>query len=212
MFNIGTMYYNGDGLASDLREAYAWFLLGSAAGDRLASEAVARTESEVPLKKVDALTRAAEILQKGDDVPKNLAKAAEFMKMAADTGDAPAATRYALLLIQGQGAPKDLASAQRYCAQGAKKAYAPAMSCLGYLCEDPELGPPRYKEALKWYEAAESGADPIGAYGVGRIYALGLGVKPDLLKAIQYPGLWPPAATAFLISDFPLVRKLEAGK
>lgn len=45
MFNLGTAYYNGDGVVVDDVAAYAWFLLAQQYGSDPAKDAVTRTAS-----------------------------------------------------------------------------------------------------------------------------------------------------------------------
>jgi TPR repeat protein len=53
-------------------------------------------------------------LRDGEGVPKDLAGAVKYFKLAVDQGDSYAQNKYALALHDGDGVPKDLAGAAKY--------------------------------------------------------------------------------------------------
>jgi TPR repeat protein len=181
-FNVATMYYNGDGVNSDLNAAYTWFVVANAEGDGQAAEAVKRTEAEIsPQARKADLLRAAEMFRRNEFVPPNKPKAIELLRSLAEQNDPVARVRLARMLIIGNELGKDLDAADSYCRPAAKQGYSPAMICVAYLDEVRE--PRQYKDAFEWYQLAAAAGNPIGHYGMGQLYAQGLGVKPDNVKA-----------------------------
>ncbi|HVO82093.1 MAG TPA: tetratricopeptide repeat protein [Terriglobales bacterium] len=88
MFNLGTAYYNGDGVAINDAAAYAWFLLAREAGSRNAAEAVSRAESELkPWVISEGFKIIATIYFKGEELPRDVAQSALWMRKAAEKGD-----------------------------------------------------------------------------------------------------------------------------
>jgi uncharacterized protein len=181
-FNIATMYYNGDGVASSLNTAYAWFLVAAAEGDLQAADAVKRTEAEIlPKLRTSGRLQAIEMLRRNVEVPPNKLKALDMLRALADGGDLVARVRFALLLVIGNELPTDLNAAENYCRPAAKQGYSPAMACLAYIDEVRE--PKQFKDAFDWYRKAAEAGNAIGDYGMGQLYADGLGVKADDFKA-----------------------------
>ena len=60
---------------------------------------------------VEAMFEAGRAYYKGDGAPRDLAKAAEFLRKAAEGGHARAQTTFGTMLVQGSGVGKDLAAA-----------------------------------------------------------------------------------------------------
>ena len=66
MYDLGSAYYNGDGVTIDDSLSYAWFRLAKEAGDELAAEAVQRAESTLKERTiVVGFTKIAEMYEKG---------------------------------------------------------------------------------------------------------------------------------------------------
>lgn len=202
MFNLGTMHYNGDGVPPNLQNAYVWFLIASVNGDSAATDALKRTESEItPGMKRDAEILASGTLRRGESVPKNTGKGVEILSRLASEGDPEAQITLAYMLISGREISQDLNAAAAQCRAAAKKNYSPGMVCLGYL--DQVIEPKDYKDAFDWYKRASELRSPIGSYGLGLLYADGLGVKKDNVKAAVYLA---DAAPAFKLAQEALLE------
>lgn len=184
-FNIGTIYYNGNGMPSDTIEAYAWFLIARAAGEDSAAEAVSISEHEIsPASRAEGQLRAVTMLRSGNLVPRNTEAAFALLRALADKHNPIASVRLALALIVGTELPKDTPVAEQYCRTAASQNYPPGMVCLAYLAQIND--PKQYKKAFEWYQRATRSGSPAGLYGLGQLYADGLGVKKDSLKAALY--------------------------
>jgi uncharacterized protein len=89
MFNLGTVYYNGDGVGIDDTLAYAWFLLAQRNDCQPANEAVTRMNASLPPSEVtETYLKVAQMLGKGDELPRDDAGAAQWYRKAADRGNA----------------------------------------------------------------------------------------------------------------------------
>jgi TPR repeat protein len=209
MFNLGTLYYNGDGVPVDDVQAYAWFWLASHAGSKPGIEAIARSESQIrPAQIVDGKMLAASMLAEGSKVPRD-AQAAISLYDEIGNGDKPAVQlQLAKIYMNGWGVPLDGAKADTYCHNALKvaKDYVPAMLCLGFLNQSTILGAGRGKEAFNWYEKAFKAGDPIAAYGLGVAYVTGNGAKLDYEKGYRYLML---AAIGKIGIAVPLAKQVE---
>jgi TPR repeat protein len=107
-YELGVMYYSGEGIPRDFQEALSWFR-------KAADQGVAR-----------AMTCAAMILHENRGVKPNLAEAVGFYTRAAELGDAEAQVRLGVMYDKGLGVPKDHLAArgwlQKAADQGNKRA------------------------------------------------------------------------------------------
>ena len=92
-FNLGSMYYFGDGVSKDLKTASTWFKRAADQGHS------------------DAQFNLAIMYLKGEGVPADLAESVTWLRRAADQGDATAQFNLAMLFSSGRGVTKDLVQA-----------------------------------------------------------------------------------------------------
>ena len=184
LYSMGTAYYNGDGVAVDDGKSYIYFMFAKHAGYARAQDAVQRAERELnPRVLRDAKLFAAQVLLSGKDVPADPGFAIEIYKGMSDAGDPIAEVRLARFYILGQVVNRDKATAQQLCEKAAKNGFTPGMVCLGYLDQSSELGTPSYDESIRWYKRAAERENPVAMFSLASMYAQGLGVKQDKVKA-----------------------------
>jgi TPR repeat protein len=189
MFNVGTHYYNGDGIPVDDIEACAWFGLAKSAGSKRAEEAVARAEKELsPQQLTEAKLRIADMLAEGKLVPRDARSALATYEEAGRYGKPEVQLRLAKVFLNGWGVPEDPVQAAKYCqkALSLEKEYTPAMLCLAFLYQSERIRPQRGDEAISWYDKAYKLGNPVAAYGLGVAYATGRGAGQNFEKALQY--------------------------
>lgn len=186
MFNLGAMYYNGDGVAVDETSAYAWFMLASKAGSKQAADGVRRLTAEASAWKLrDSRLRLAEMVIKGDEVPQNVAAGISMYETMAQ--EYPVAwLRLAKIYLNDVVVPHDYSRAGAYCSKAAGAKLSAGMVCLGYLNAEGLLGPRNEKEALTWYDKAVHLGNPVAAFGMGVLYASGLGPNKDLERSFVF--------------------------
>jgi len=189
MFNLGTAYYNGDGVAIDDILAGAWFLLAQKNGSQQADDAVTRMTKDLTAYEVtETYVKIAEILRKGDELPRDDGEAAAWYRKAADSGSALASVELAQQLVQGQGVPQDYPEARSRCEYAAKLQFGPGAYCLGILNREGLGGPKNLPDAAKWFERAAELRDYRGILYLGEMYWKGDGVKVDRDRA--YMWIW----------------------
>jgi TPR repeat protein len=95
-YNLGGMYYNGEGVTQDYKEAKKWF-------DRAAAHEYAPAQTSLGI-----------IYGEGQGVRRDYAEAVKWYRFGAEQGHAPAQVRLSLQYADGKGVPKDLAEAVKW--------------------------------------------------------------------------------------------------
>ncbi|MFD1157678.1 tetratricopeptide repeat protein [Roseovarius aestuarii] len=95
-YNLGLMYFNGNGVPSSFEEMLKWHSSAAALGS------------------VDAQLSLGNIYRGGFGVAQDFAEAATFYKQAAEQGNAKAQNNLAALFAKGLGVPKDAEAAVRW--------------------------------------------------------------------------------------------------
>ena len=113
--NLGTLYFNGQGVEKDYAEAAKW---NRRAADQGLAPAQAALGSMVAL---------------GQGVAQDYAEAARLLRLAAMQGFPPAQNRLGALYAHGQGVERDEAEATKWYAAAAAQGYAPAKASLEAL-------------------------------------------------------------------------------
>ena len=199
MFNLGTAYYNGDGVAVDDVAANAWFLLAKDLGSRPAIEAVSHMEEQARNLQPESFEKIGDMYQKGDALPQSYSDAVVWYRRAAEEGRAPGVqVKLAGLLLQG--GPSNYGEAGRLCGKAAQQRYSPGTYCIGLLTQQGLGVPQDAKQAAKWFgEAANMGNAPA-MLRLGEMYWKGEGVKPNKISAYEFIAM---ASTA----DLPEARR-----
>jgi TPR repeat protein len=123
--------------------------------------------------------------EKGDGVPKNLGKAAELYKKAADQGHADAQCNLALLYQNGEGVRKDLRKAVELFQKAAALGYARGQFDVGLLYYAGEGVPKDLAAAAQLFQKAADQGEAQAQYNLGLLYQNGEGVPKDLAKAVE---------------------------
>ena len=122
----------------------------------------------------------------GDQVAKDLGKAAEWYQRAAEGGVAVAQYRLGSLYERGQGVTKDLTKAVDWYQRAADQGNVNAMHNLAVLMSEGVDGPPDQQKALQWFLAAGDYGVRDSQYNLGVIYARGLGTPQDLVASYKW--------------------------
>ncbi len=122
----------------------------------------------------------------GDQVAKDLAKAAEWYQRAAEGGIAVAQYRLGSLYERGQGVSKNLVKAVDWYQRAADQGNINAMHNLAVLMSEGVDGPPDQQKALQWFQAAADYGVRDSQYNLGVVYARGLGTQQDLVASYKW--------------------------
>ena len=92
-YNLGRMYYTGDGVPQDYKEAKKWF-------DRAAAQVYAPVRTSLGV-----------LYDEGQGVRRDYNEAVKWYRFDAEQGHVPAQIRLGLQYADGKGVPRDLAEA-----------------------------------------------------------------------------------------------------
>ena len=124
-----------------------------------------------------------EYYSQGRIVKKDLLKAIEYYKLAANLGDS-----YALLFLgihyeDGSGVKQDYLKAKKYYERSAKLKNSNGFLNLGLLYEKGRGVKQDYEKAKKYYELSAELGNSKACFNLGRMYEIGKGFQQDYLKA-----------------------------
>jgi len=127
--------------------------------------------------------------EEGDGVPKDMAEAARWYRMAAEQGDADAQSSLGVCYYKGEGVVKDASEAAKWWRKAAEKGYAAAQCNLGLCYAKGEGVPQDYAEALKWYRKAAEQGDSNSQCKLGIAFEDGKGVPQDYIESYKWYNL-----------------------
>ncbi len=112
---IGSLYANGEGVATDSAVAFYWYLEAAERGS------------------LQAQANVGALYFMGQGVEKNLDEAVRWLSAAADGGDIYAIFNLATLYAKGEGVPENLERAAKYYRIAAERGHYPSQSRLGFM-------------------------------------------------------------------------------
>ncbi len=140
-------------------------------------------------KDAAAMTLIGVIYQDGYAVPRNLAEAAGWYRIASGLGDREAAFALGMLLLNGaDGIPADRAGAKAQFEIAAAKNQAGAYYNLGVMALDDKGadGFPDFKTAAADFRSAAEAGDGDGAYSYGVLLREGKGAPLDIGESARW--------------------------
>jgi TPR repeat protein len=160
-FEIAWNFDHGVGVAKNQVEAIFWYRKSAAQNDGAA------------WNNLGVIEPAPEI-------------AVECFQRSAQLGSKVGSYNLALHYASGDGVKKDLKIAVQHYLYSAKEGYPSAMNALGDLYYNGSLGDPDYEAAFDWYSKARESESASGSFGLGLLFAHGLGRKKNLKRAKAY--------------------------
>jgi TPR repeat protein len=187
MFNLGTVYYNGDGVGIDDVASYAWFLLSQSFGNEYAADAVKRMKEEKGNLGPEALEKIGDMYQRGDDLPQNSSEAIKWYRKAAENGGEAMQVKLAsLLLLKGQSGPSNYAEVLGLCEKAAARHYAAGAACMGELYLGGLGVDQSFPTAAKWFVEAANSGNALALLRLGQMHLKGEGLKQDKTSAYEF--------------------------
>ena len=167
-FRFGFMYYSGEGVTQDHREAARWLIKAAQQGH------------------AEAQTLLGNMYKTGEGVAQDQSEAVRWYRKAAEQEHAGAQNNLGLAYRTGVGVPRDHREAIRSFRRAAEQGLKQAQYNLGDMYYKGEGLPPNHREAIRWFRsAAEQGvAEAQNSLGVS--YANGEGVPQDHRQAVQW--------------------------
>ena len=210
-FNLGGMYYKGEGVTQDYTKALKWFSKAAEQGHVFAQiylgnmyrygEGVtkdykkaiywytqAAKQRSIIAEQGSALAQAGlgDMHYNGEGVTQDYAKAAEWYCMAAERGFVGAQYSLGLMYYNGQGVSQDYTEAAEWFRKSAEQGYADAQNMLGTMYTFGIGVSQDFSKGVKWPRKAAEQGDDKGQYLLGSAYECGIGVPQDYAKAAEW--------------------------
>ncbi len=179
-FYLGKIYRFGIGRPADPARAEKWFDL--AIGNGLVKQMLSEAKSGDPAMQ----SNLGVMYFEGIGVEKNLSKAADWYKKAAEQGYAVGQSNLATQLLHGLGVEQDATKAAKWYERAASQNYAQAQYALANLYVSGRGVDRDYRTAREWYEKAAVNGLAGGHTGLALLYQNGWGVQQNLAKALEH--------------------------
>ncbi len=167
-YQIGHMYFHGEGVDKDYTKAKEWFEKAAYNGN------------------VEAEHNFAYMYMYGLGIKQDYKKAMEWLKKAADHENHDAQFDIGYLYFNGWGVKQDYEKAMEWYQKAANKGNVSAQFNIGRLYQEGLGVKQDYKKAMEWYQKAAANGDTFAPYYIGYMYDKGLGVEQDYDKAIEW--------------------------
>ncbi|WP_143525936.1 SEL1-like repeat protein [Rhodanobacter sp. C05] len=165
LYNLGTMYEDGHGVAQNLPLAVDLFKQSAVKGYSVAQFHLG-------------------VLYKDGRGVKGSAKLAHaWWEKAAEQGHIVAQFNLGLSFAKGDGAKQDYSSAARWWRAAAMRGNASAQNGMGWLCERGLGIAQDTNAAITWYRSAASQGDVSAQVNLASMYERGVGVRKDPMVA-----------------------------
>lgn len=168
LYRIGTMYYNGQGTASDHDIAYNYFKEAADLNNVNAQYALGKTYSDQESKYFD------------------IDKAIKYFQLAAKKNNIYAMASLGDIYSNSTLAHYDVNKAIEYYQKSLNQGNEFASYRLGILYSNPDLNCYDMKKAINYLELATQKGNDLAAYKLGNIYSTTDSEYYDLKKAIHY--------------------------
>lgn len=132
-YRLGLMYYHGQGVPQDYKEAVKWF-------KKSADQGYANAQCSLGI-----------CYRKGEGILVNYMEAVKLFRAAADQGDASAIYNLGICCYNGHGLEQDNAEAAALFKKAADLAYAGGNQEPGLISSGADAEPGTLEEAKRWY-------------------------------------------------------------
>ncbi len=161
-YNVGRMYFKGEGVAQEYAEAKKWWLQAATQGLPIAQYCLGLMYAD------------------GQGVAQDYLTAAFWFRGAANQGNVHAQAALGYLYYNGLGLACDYVEAAKWYRKAAEQGVATAQSDLGLMYELGRGVSQDYTEAVKWYRKAAEQGEAFGQLRLGLMYYEGRGGVPRL--------------------------------
>lgn len=166
MFALGIAHLSGAGVPQDRKMAQAWF------------EKAAAQKHPGALYNLGVIAIDADI----QDFP----RAATLFRQAAELGDIDAAYGLAVLFREGTGVPRDRAESVKWLRRAAEERHVAAMVEFAIALFNGDGVPRSETAAARYFAKAAQANSPVAQNRLARLYAVGRGVKANMVEAMKW--------------------------
>ena len=169
-FNLGNMYYNGEGTEVNYEKALYWWEKAAEQGD------------------ADAQFNLGDMYYEGEGTEVNYEKALYWWKKAAEQGDAEAQFNLGRMYCQGEGTEVNYEKALYWWEKAAEQDDVRAQFNVGLIFFRGLGTEVNYEKALYWYEKAAEQGDAKAQFATADMYycSYGEGMSWDKEKALYW--------------------------
>jgi TPR repeat protein len=167
-YNLGRMYYCGQGTEQYYEMALEWYQKAALQGN------------------VNAQYNLGWMYDNGEGIEKDCKKAIEWYKKAAKQGHVDAQYNLGCSYDNGEGVEKNYKKAILWYQTAAQQGSADAQYNLAWMYESGKGTKKDYQKAMQWYKKAAEQGHIDAKKGLGAIYHHGLGVNRDYQKALKW--------------------------
>jgi TPR repeat protein/serine/threonine protein kinase len=176
MVNLAACYEKGEGVAEDIEQAITWYEKAASKNNSRAAEQAQKLAFEL-----------AEDWYRGrGSRVKNVYKAAEFYRKAADSGHREAQFRLGWILMKGEAGTANPDEAVKWYAKAADQGHLMAKNNLGYAYERGDGVTRDLNRAFSLYDEAARGGIGLAMFNLSSCYEHGKGTTADLEKAVTW--------------------------
>ena len=167
-FNLGLMYYKGEGVKQDDREAVRWWRKSAEQGDAAAQY------------------NLGVMYDNGRGIKQDDREAVRWYRKSAEQGHAKAQYNLGVMYDNGRGIKQDDREAVRWYRKSAEQGDAVAQYNLGVAYNKGEGVKQDDREAVRWYRKSAEQGDAVAQYNLGVAYNKGEGVKQDDRETVRW--------------------------
>ncbi len=167
-YNIGVMYYGGQGVARDYAQAMIWFR-------KAADQGLAHAQNSIGV-----------MYNNGRGVALDHRQAMIWYRKAADQGLAEAQHNIGVMYDHGQAVAQDFRQAMIWFRKAADQGYAGAQINIGAAYYKGSGVTKDYTQAMSWFRKAADQGESEGQARIGIMYLLGHGSKSDPALALNW--------------------------
>jgi hypothetical protein len=167
-FDLGHMYFHGEGVPQDYTEALLWLRKAADQGNAQAQYGIGY------------------MYHYGKGVPQNNIEALRWLRLSAQQGDAKAESNLGTMYYYGQGVTQDYAEALRWYRLAADQGDAPAQEDLGGMYYYGRRVPQDDAQAVDWYRKAANQGYARAQFDLGYMYNHGRGVPQSSTEALRW--------------------------
>ena len=164
LFEVGTLYTDGKGVPSDMKQAASWYQLSADRGF------------------APAQYRLASMYEKGNGIDRDLAKAKDYYEKAANAGNASAMHNLAVLYASGSAGPQDYNAAADWFTRAANLGVSDSQFNLAILYARGNGVKQDLVQSYKWFAIAAKSGDKDAAQKRDEVANA---LKPDQLNAAR---------------------------
>ena len=171
-YNLGLMYYTGQGVPQDYIEAVKWYRLSAEQG---------YAEGQYNLGVIYHEGQGV-----GQGVPQDYIEGLKWYRLAAKQGFTHAQLNLGVLYHEGQGVPQDYIAALKWFRLAADQGFAQGQYNLGQMYHTGQGVSQYYKEAIQWFRLAAEQEYADAQHNLGFMYYQGQGVPQDYIEALKW--------------------------